>query len=104
MLKYIVLFLISFCASLTLTPLVRLLALRIGAVDRPGERKIHTRPVPRLGGVGVVLAGSLTTVLAVAMEGVGDGSIRVALGAWTPLLPVVDSVFLPGLWDDTRPL
>jgi len=104
MLKYIVLFLISFGASLALTPLVRLLALRIGAVDRPGERKIHTRPVPRLGGVGVVLAASLTAVLAVAMEGVGDGFIRVDLAAWTPLLLGGAIVFLVGVWDDIRPL
>src|SRR5213083_2018929 len=104
MLKYIVLFLISFCAALALTPLVRLLALRIGAVDRPGERKIHTRPVPRLGGVGVVLAASLTAVLVVAMEDVGDGFIRIDLAAWTPLLLGGAIVFLAGVWDDIRPL
>src|SRR5213594_881261 len=104
MFKYIVLFLISFCASLALTPLVRLLALRIGAVDRPGLRKIHTQPIPRLGGVSVVLAASLTAVLAVALEGVGDGFIRVNLAAWTPLLLGGAIVFLAGVWDDIRPL
>jgi UDP-GlcNAc:undecaprenyl-phosphate GlcNAc-1-phosphate transferase len=104
MLKYIVLFLISFCASLALTPFVRLLALRLGAMDRPGERKIHTQPVPRLGGVSVVLAASLTAVLAVAMEGVGDGYIQVDLAAWTPLLLGGAIVFLAGVWDDIRPL
>ena len=43
---------ISFCASLILTPLVRSLAVRVGAIDQPGERKIHTVSMPRLGGVG----------------------------------------------------
>src|SRR5437867_8226168 len=104
MIKYLLLFLVSCVLSLILTPLVRLLALRIGAVDRPGVRKIHTQPVARLGGVGVVLAASLTAVLAVALEGIGDGFIRVDLGAWTPLLLGGSIVFLAGVWDDIRPL
>jgi len=43
-----------------LTPMVIRLAHRFGAVDRPGSRKIHTTPVPRLGGLavfGAFLAG-----------------------------------------------
>src|SRR2546422_10760350 len=104
MLKYPVLFALACTLSLVLTPIVRALALRIGAVDRPGQRKIHTRPIPRLGGVSVVLAASLTTVLAAAVEGVGDGFIRVDLTAWTPLLLGGSIVFLAGVWDDIRPL
>ena len=39
-----------------LTPLVRLLVLRIGAVDRPGGRKMHAIPTPTLGGLALFLA------------------------------------------------
>jgi UDP-GlcNAc:undecaprenyl-phosphate GlcNAc-1-phosphate transferase len=39
-----------------LTPLVGRIALVVGAVDMPGERKVHTAPVPRLGGLAVVTA------------------------------------------------
>ena len=39
-----------------LTPAVRLLALRIGAVDRPGGRKMHAIPTPTLGGLALFLA------------------------------------------------
>jgi UDP-GlcNAc:undecaprenyl-phosphate GlcNAc-1-phosphate transferase len=35
------------------TPFVHQLALRWGAVDQPGPRKIHQQPMPRLGGVAV---------------------------------------------------
>lgn len=35
------------------TPFVRQLAVRWGAVDRPGPRKIHAQPMPRLGGLAV---------------------------------------------------
>jgi UDP-GlcNAc:undecaprenyl-phosphate GlcNAc-1-phosphate transferase len=40
--------------SFALTPVVARLANLVGAVDMPGARKIHTLPVPRLGGLAVV--------------------------------------------------
>ena len=42
--------------SLILTPLVRSLAIRIGFVDKPGERKIHSREIAYGGGIAVALA------------------------------------------------
>jgi UDP-GlcNAc:undecaprenyl-phosphate GlcNAc-1-phosphate transferase len=46
--------------TLLLTPLVRRLAIRIGAVVAPDERRVHDRPTPTLGGVAMyfgLLAG-----------------------------------------------
>jgi hypothetical protein len=43
--------------SLIPTPLVRALVLRVHVVDEPGVRRIHARPVPRLGGLAVLVAG-----------------------------------------------
>jgi UDP-GlcNAc:undecaprenyl-phosphate GlcNAc-1-phosphate transferase len=40
------------CAALT--PLVRRLALRAGAVSLPGGRHVHERAIPRLGGIAIV--------------------------------------------------
>jgi UDP-N-acetylmuramyl pentapeptide phosphotransferase/UDP-N-acetylglucosamine-1-phosphate transferase len=42
--------------SLILTPLVRELALRIGDLAPIGPRDVHTRPIPRLGGLAIYLA------------------------------------------------
>lgn len=42
--------------SFLLTPPVRALAFWLGAVDRPGGRKVHDTPVARLGGVAVLAA------------------------------------------------
>lgn len=42
--------------AVTGTPLVRWLALRIGLVDRPNSRKIHTSPTPLLGGLAIYMA------------------------------------------------
>ena len=53
MLKYIILFVLAAVFSFALTPLVRFLASRFGAMDLPGERKIHSRPIPRLGGISI---------------------------------------------------
>lgn len=41
-------------------PLSKWLAGRVGAVDLPGENKIHLQPTPRLGGLGILLAFVLT--------------------------------------------
>lgn len=57
----------SFVGSLALTPLVRSLAERLGIVSRPdGVRRLHARPTPLWGGLGVyggLLAGVGLTFL-----------------------------------------
>jgi UDP-GlcNAc:undecaprenyl-phosphate GlcNAc-1-phosphate transferase len=40
------------------TPLARRVAFRVGAVDQPGPRKLHTAPTPRLGGLSVLFAAA----------------------------------------------
>ena len=37
------------------TPVVRLMALRLGAVAQPGGRHVHQTSMPRLGGVAICL-------------------------------------------------
>jgi UDP-GlcNAc:undecaprenyl-phosphate/decaprenyl-phosphate GlcNAc-1-phosphate transferase len=54
---YAVVFCLAFTAAVLSAPAVRLLAVRIGAVDRPdGKRKIHSKPMPRLGGLVITVA------------------------------------------------
>jgi UDP-GlcNAc:undecaprenyl-phosphate GlcNAc-1-phosphate transferase len=38
-----------------ITPLVRLLAVRFGAIDQPSDRKVHPKPTPTLGGIGLLI-------------------------------------------------
>ena len=45
------------------TPLAKRFAVHIGAVDRPGARKIHTSPMPLLGGIAMYGAFILALVL-----------------------------------------
>ena len=50
--------------AVLLTPLVKRFAYFVGAVDRPNQRKVHTRTMPRLGGLAifVAFAGAFFTV------------------------------------------
>lgn len=53
---FLVTFLLAFGVSAALTPLLRMLASRLGGVDRAfSSRKVHTQPIPRLGGIAMVL-------------------------------------------------
>lgn len=53
MLSVLASLLVALLASISLTPIVRRLALRVGAVDEPAARRVHARRVPRLGGVAI---------------------------------------------------
>ncbi|MDQ3896033.1 MAG: hypothetical protein M3326_02085, partial [Actinomycetota bacterium] len=76
---------VAFLAALVATPLAMRLARATGLLDRPGDLKIQTRPVPYLGGLGV--AAGLT---------VGVAAARPAL-----LLPLGLALAL-GVVDDAR--
>jgi UDP-GlcNAc:undecaprenyl-phosphate GlcNAc-1-phosphate transferase len=59
---YIIGFIAALALALALTPLVKKFAVKVGAVDVPNARKVHTRIMPRLGGLGIFLAFILTTL------------------------------------------
>ena len=93
----------AFLAELA-TPLVIWLARRIGAVDRPSIRSVHTLPIPRIGGVAIYLAAvSLIVCLLFVNNKIGDCFREVRLQV-VVLLCSVTAVFLIGLVDDLRGL
>lgn len=47
---------VALVVSILITPLVKRLAFRIGAVDAPNYRKVHSRIMPRLGGLAIFIA------------------------------------------------
>ncbi|MNI19053.1 putative undecaprenyl-phosphate N-acetylglucosaminyl 1-phosphate transferase [compost metagenome] len=53
---YIIGFIIALGLALGLTPLVKKFAFKVGAMDVPNARKVHTRVMPRLGGLGIYLS------------------------------------------------
>lgn len=54
MTSIIVAFFVSLAVATVLTPLVLRVALARGLYDVPNERKVHSRPIPRLGGIAIV--------------------------------------------------
>nr|WP_202539505.1 MraY family glycosyltransferase [Streptomyces sp. SID8379] len=85
-----------------LTAALRALALRTvflrALVDRPGGRRAHARPTPRLGGVGVVTATG-------TVSAVGAATGLVPLGSATGALLLAGVVVAGlGLLDDLRPI
>ncbi|MBP1992624.1 glycosyltransferase family 4 protein [Paenibacillus eucommiae] len=53
---YVIGFVASCLMALLLTPIVKKFAFWVGAVDAPNHRKVHTRIMPRLGGLAIFLA------------------------------------------------
>ncbi|PAE25824.1 MraY family glycosyltransferase [Bacillus sp. 7894-2] len=47
---------LCFLCSVVLTPLVKKLAFRIGATDKPEQRKVHQKIMPRLGGLAIYIS------------------------------------------------
>ena len=79
--------------SMAIIPLMMRLAPRLGMVDMPDPRKVHARPVPRVGGIGIILGAMASIVLWMPIEG------------WL-LSYLCGSVVLLlfGAWDDSREL
>ena len=48
--------LITFISSLILVPLIKDIAIHINAMDIPDKRKVHKKPMPRLGGLAIFLS------------------------------------------------
>src|SRR5438270_14082683 len=49
--------------ALLATPVARALAWRIGAIDEPRERGLHHEPTPRLGGLAILVAVAVGTLV-----------------------------------------
>jgi UDP-GlcNAc:undecaprenyl-phosphate/decaprenyl-phosphate GlcNAc-1-phosphate transferase len=99
--QYWVGFAIALLASLLLTRLVRERARTSGWVDQLEERKIHRRPVPRVGGVAVFFATAIAFIgLAIFTKAVHP-QLSVTLGV---ILLGAVAMHLLGLYDDIRGL
>jgi UDP-GlcNAc:undecaprenyl-phosphate GlcNAc-1-phosphate transferase len=93
MLNYILAFLLAFTVTVVIVPIMGQISRRLGALDMPAARKIHSAPLPRLGGVAITAGFLLPFVLFFPM-----------LRPFIALLGGVGVVFVLGLMDDVRGL
>src|ERR1700689_3006800 len=90
----------SLVLSLILTPRVRDVAIRLGFVDEPDERKVHKGAIPRVGGI-AILAAAIGSYLLLLIVRLSAGSIvREGMPFAVRLLPAVLLIFSLGLLDD----
>lgn len=88
------------CAALvayTLTPPVRLLAFRIGAIDIPLDaRRMHKKPTPRIGGLAIFLGFTVATL--VFCEPSAELYAIWIGGAILVILGIIDDIFRLNAW------
>ena len=53
--KIIMIVVTTFCFVAAIMPFIKKVAMQIGAVDIPRTRHIHTKPMPKMGGVAIFL-------------------------------------------------
>ena len=74
---------IPFIFVVLFTPVVKRIAVHINAMDIPNERKVHKKPIPRLGGLGIYLGFLLGYILfgfeSVQMNSILIGSFIIVL-------------------------
>lgn len=84
---YVWAFVIALIVTYICTPLVRTLAVKIGAIDAPDARKVHQVSIPRLGGLAIYIGYMVSLLYSVkdisSVKGLIIGSvILVAVGIW----------------------
>lgn len=98
---YLSLFILSLSLSLFLTPVVRRLATRLNWLDIPRDyRRVHTVPIPRLGGIAIFLSVALTLATLPLIDNLVTKNLK---GYSKNLVAVMASstlVFLFGIFDD----
>lgn len=91
----IILGVISFVIALAVTPFVKKIAFKVGAVDVPTEaRKIHKKPMPRMGGLGIFIA--FVIVMCIKGGPLTKSEIGMMIGAFI--------IVCGGIVDDIKPI
>lgn len=91
--EIIYLIVIPFLFVLAITPFIKKVALHINAMDIPNARKVHKKPIPRLGGLGIYMGFLLGYIL------MGSMSLRmnaVLIGSFI--------IVVTGIIDDINPI
>ena len=98
---YIAAFIIALAAAYFSTPYVKKLALKIGALDQPDDRKVHAIPIPRMGGLAIYFGFVLAVLSSIYLsrEIIGillGGAMILAVGIIDDLRPLPAKVKLLG--------
>ena len=99
---YLFVYLGSTILAAIITPLIIFIARRIGIVDVPDARKVHFKPIPRVGGIAIFVSMMTLVIFVLFLDNtIGDKFRDIQLKV-TALLSAAAFVFLIGLIDDIR--
>lgn len=84
---YLIIALMAMAIAMAIIPLMMRFAPVLGMVDQPDPRKVHSIPVPRVGGVGIVIGALLPLVIwlpfdALTLSFLIGSLILLVFGAW----------------------
>jgi len=89
----------TFAATLLIVPALMRLARRVGALDHPGPRRVHTEPVPSMGGLAFAITVLGGAWLAMALPGPARAlEMHPLLGITLASIPILAL----GITDDLR--
>jgi len=91
--KIIIMVLTTFLFVYLIMPFIKNVATHIGALDIPDKRKVHTKPIPRMGGVGIFLGFLLGYMLYGRPSAIMNS---ILIGSFI--------IVLTGVVDDIKPL
>jgi UDP-GlcNAc:undecaprenyl-phosphate GlcNAc-1-phosphate transferase len=89
----ILIVLVTFLTSALLTPFIIKAAHHVGALDIPNARKVHTKPIPRMGGLAIFGAFLLGYML---FARTSNQMLSILIGGFI--------IVLTGLFDDIKPV
>lgn len=96
-------FILGWCMSATVLPRISLVSFRKKLFDQPDSRKVHTSPIPRLGGIAFFPCISVAVSLSVVCYNLITGDNMLDVHLTTRLLALFCSLFmlyLMGIMDD----
>ena len=99
---YLAMLVISALGSWVLTPIAIRLAHRWGAVDQPGPRKVHAKPMPRLGGVAVFMGFLLPWIGLYFLHNPVEAKFREFDTLFAGLVLAATTMLLLGIYDDIK--
>lgn len=98
---YFLIFLISLVLTLLLTPVAKNIAFLFNAIDKPSDRKVHTKLMPRCGGI-ALFGGFMAAVLIGLFIAFFIKHMKINyFGIWGILLGA-SFIFFVGLIDDIK--
>lgn len=98
----IIAFILSFAISLVITPLTIKLAYKVGAIDIPkDERRMHNKPIPRIGGLSFIIAFFLASLFLVLFFRIDNTINFVGVNLWGFYAGAI-IIALTGFIDDVK--